>query len=230
MAFKRRARAIRADHPHHEPHTPSHPLERLIFFSDAVFAIAITLLIIEIQPPDLPRGASVHDQLQALVNLAPHFLGFFISFGVIGAFWVGHHRAFSFAHHWSPKLVFPNMLLLCAIAFMPFSTSYMNANAWQLVPTAFYAAVLLITSLLNIWLVHRATAPGVADEKSDARLIIRTRSRGWAVATGAALALVIAFVSPVWSQPSLSTIPLWLRLYGRIADRRADAMFAPEGT
>jgi uncharacterized membrane protein len=229
MALKRRARTIRADHPHHEPHTPSHPLERLIFFSDAVFAIAITLLIIEIRPPDLPRGASVRDQLQALLDLTPHFLGFFISFFVIGAFWVGHHRAFSLSRHWSPKLVFPNMLLLCAIAFMPFSTSYMNANAWQLVPTAFYAAMLLVTALLNIWLVRRATAPGVVAEDADLRLIIRTRSRGWAVATGAAIALAVAFVSPIWSQPSLSTIPLWLRLYGHIADRRADAKFAPKG-
>ena len=115
------------------------------------------------------------------------------------------------------------MLLLCAIAFMPFSTSYMNSNSWQLVPTAFYAAMLLITALLNIWLVHRATAPGVVAEDADRHLIIRTRSRGWAVATGAAIALVVAFVSPIWSQPSLSTIPLWLRVYGRIADRRATA-------
>ncbi|MFL6734214.1 MAG: TMEM175 family protein [Sphingomicrobium sp.] len=220
MRSKRRTRAVATDHPNHPPHTPAHPLERLIFFSDAVFAIAITLLIIEIHPPHLERGTPVHDQLVALSQLLPHFVGFFISFGVIGAFWVGHHRAFSFARHWSPRLVLPNLLLLCAIAFMPFATSYMNANMWQVVPTAFYASVLLTTSLLNIWLVHRATAPEVVDEAADRRLIVRTRSRGWGVATGAALSLLIAFIDPIWSQPALATIPLWLRMYLRLADRR----------
>lgn len=220
MAFKRRNRALAADQPHHPPHTPAHPLERLIFFSDAVFAIAITLLIIEIHAPHLPRSSSIHDQVQALANLIPHFIGFFISFWVIGAFWMGHHRAFSFARHWSPKLMFPNMALLCAVAFIPFSTSYMNSNMWQLVPTAFYCAMLMITGLLNIRLVHLATAAPVVDETADPLFIARIRARGWGVTSGAALALIVAFIDPVWSQPSLITIPLFLRIALRLAERR----------
>ena len=199
-------------------HSPAHPLERLIFFSDAVFAIAITLLIIEVHAPHLGRGATDHDQLVALANLIPNFVAFFISFGVIGAFWAGHHRAFSLSRHWSPALVFPNIVMLAAVAFMPFATAYMGTNMGERVPTILYDAVLMTTGLLNIRLVKIATSPPVVDEQVDALTIARTRGRGWGVTMGAALALALAFWTPRLSQFALMTIPFWLRLFMRRAE------------
>lgn len=201
--------------------SPAHPLERLIFFSDAVFAIAITLLIIEVAPPHLSRHASDTDHLIALINLIPSFVAFFISFFVIGAFWAGHHRAFSLARHWSPSLVTPNIMMLAAIVFMPFATAYMGTNMGQRVPTVLYDVVLLGTGLLNIRLVRRATSPPVVDEHADALTIARTRARGWGVTAGAALALVLAFFVPRLSQFALMTIPLWLSLVVKRAERGA---------
>jgi uncharacterized membrane protein len=201
--------------------SPSHPLERLIFFSDAVFAIAITLLIIEVQPPHLPRTATDRDQLITLINLTPSFVSFFISFFVIAAFWAGHHRAFSLSRHWSPGLVMPNITMLAAVVFMPFATAYMALNMGQRVPTVLYDLVLLATALLNIRLVKLATSPPVVGEGVDAVTIARTRGRGWGVAAGAALALILAFFVPRFSQFGLMTIPLWLRLAVRRAERAA---------
>ena len=200
--------------------SPSHPLERLIFFSDAVFAIAITLLIIEVHAPHLPFGSSDRQHLVALANLIPSFVAFFISFGVIGLFWVGHHRAFSLARHWSPRLLFPNIAMLAAIVFMPFATAYMGTNMGQRVPTMLYDLVLLVTALLNLRLVRIATSPPVVDEHAEPLTVARTRARGWGVAGGASLALVFALVAPVFSQMALVTIPLWLRLSLRRAERR----------
>src|SRR5262245_39042548 len=103
-----------------------HSLERLVFFSDAVFAIAITLLVIEIHPPHLEQDGTL-PTLAALALLAPNFIGFAISFAVIGAFWSGHHRAFSLAGRVGPGILFWNLTLLGTIAFMPFVTGFMSS-------------------------------------------------------------------------------------------------------
>src|SRR5689334_20483118 len=106
-----------------------HSLERLVFFSDAVFAIAITLLVIELHPPHFDRAVATDaGHLEALANLIPNFIGYIISFFVIGMFWMGHHRAFALAAHYSPRILWWNLLLLCSIAFMPFASAYVSAN------------------------------------------------------------------------------------------------------
>lgn len=206
-----------------EQHSPAHPLERLIFFSDAVFAIAITLLVIELHPPHFPMGTPDINHVAALANLIPNFVAFFISFFVIGAFWAGHHRAFSLARHWSPKLLMPNIFMLAAVAFMPFVTAYMGTNIGQRVPAVLYNAVLMATGLLNLRLVRLATSAPVVDEHADPLVVARTRARGWGVTLGAALALLLAFVYPIASQFGLLTIPLWLRLAVRRAEKTVTA-------
>ena len=208
--------------PTHE-HSPAHPLERLIFFSDAVFAIAITLLIIEVHPPQLGMHASDWAHIVALINLIPSFVAFFISFFVIGAFWAGHHRAFSLARHWSPGLIMPNIFMLAAIVFMPFATAYMGTNMGQRVPTILYDVVLMATGLLNTRLVRLATSPPVVDENADPIVVARTRARGWGVTIGAAVALILAFFAPRFSQFGLLTIPIWLRLAIKRAEKKAAA-------
>ena len=210
--------------------SPAHPLERLIFFSDAVFAIAITLLIIEVRPPQLPLTARDSDHLAALAGLIPNFLAFFISFAVIGAFWAGHHREFSLARHWSPRLLAPNMALLCAIAFMPFATAYMGTNMGQRVPTMLYDVVLLVAALLSIRLARLATSAPVVDRKADPVAVAQIRARGWGVVLGALVALGIAAIAPRPSQWALITIPLWQRLGVRYAGRRASRRSRSEPT
>lgn len=191
-----------------------------MFFSDAVFAIAITLLVIEIDEPELAPGALDVEHIAALVNLIPHFIGFFISFAVIGAFWAGHHRALSMAHHYAPGLHLPNLALLCAIAFLPFATAYVSENYGHRVPHLFYNGALLITALLNMRLVRKVTGPPYVDDDVDAEAVAVIRARPWGVAGGAALALALSFVVPQFSQFGLVTIPLWMGLAIRRARKR----------
>ena len=193
-----------------------HRLERLIFFSDAVFAIAITLLVIEIHVPHLT--GDVAEALRALTALAPSLFGFALSFVVIGRFWIGHHAAMANVECYSPKLLWPNLHLLMAIAFMPFATAFMSANIGQLVPTAFYNAVLIISALLSLRIVTMARALWPVAERHGEWLLLG--SHGIGVALGAASALALTFYSPIFSQLALITIPLWQRLAARILHAR----------
>jgi len=189
-----------------------HALERTIFFSDAVFAIAITLLVIELHAPELPRTSSDLAQIQALAHLVPNFAGFAVSFMVIGMFWMGHHRAFSLATHYSPRVLGWNLGLLGLIAFMPFVTSYLSSNIFQRVPAIFYCVTMLAAALLNLKVNRTATSPPMLGENASPQAVLYVRRRGVSVVLGAATAVAMAFVMPAFCQLGLVSIPLWLRL------------------
>lgn len=199
------------DRPMHHG-APAHALERLVFFSDAVFAISITLLVIELRFPPLPYAASDRDFLVTLINMTPQFMGFLISFFVVGAFWHGHHRAFDCARHWSPKLVMPNLFLLLSVAAMPFFTALVSDYYGKLVPSAAYCLWLLFVAFCNLWNNSMAVAPPVAADDLDPEYAALIRRRGWAVLLGTLTALALCFVNPWLGQPGLMSMPLWRKV------------------
>lgn len=201
--------------PHPPGHRrPDHGLERLIFFSDAVFAIAITLLVIEIHVPRLPAGSDDAQFIDAIAGLAPNFVGFLISFLVIGAFWSGHHRAFACAVHWDDRLLPANTFLLFAIAAMPFFTALMSAYSNARVPVVAYCVWLLLTALFSIRLQRLVTLPPVVDADVDQGAIRLIRHRGHAAALGASTAILVGLFAPLpaLAQVSLLSIPFWRAL------------------
>jgi|SRR5215204_1512855 len=130
-------------------------LERLILFSDAVFAIAITLLVIEIKIPEV-HGTSEHPInegaiLQKLAELIPKFIGFLVSFLLIGQYWIVHHRMFSFVINFTDRLIWLNILFLFAIALMPFSTGFYSEYVLKgvVTPVIFYTANIALLGLAN---------------------------------------------------------------------------------
>ncbi len=191
-------------------------LERLIFFSDAVFAIAITLLIIEVHPPHISRCASDHHHLIELAKLVPNFVGFAVSFAVVGAFWAGHHRAFMLTEHYSPGIVIWNLLLLASIAFIPFVTAYASDYSGERVPTMLYCGWLLVSGLLNLKVNRMATSAPMAAEHVDARQRAHIRRRGLGVILGATTALIVSYFAPVFGQLGLISIPAWRQALARL--------------
>ncbi|MEI7035448.1 TMEM175 family protein [Fulvimonas yonginensis] len=195
-------------------------LERLTFFSDAVFAIAITLLVIEVHVPHLDtRDDGAY--LQALAALTPSFMGFALSFLTIGALWMAHHRVFGLLDIHHERLLWPNMLLLMVVAFMPFATALMSANPLARVPELFYAGTLLVAGLLQHWLFRRALAPGLVRPGVPPEDIAALRWRSLGLPTAAAIAWIVAWWLPAWNDFLLLAIPLLVRLYAGLGRRRA---------
>ena len=209
--------------PEGPAHAPEHRVERLVFFSDAVIAIAITLLVIEIHVPHLPHTAGAAEFGAALAELVPNFVGFFISFFVVGAFWGAHHRAFAVAGQWSESLVFANLTFLCAVAAMPFVTALLSANGGARFPVLVYCGWLLLTALLSIRLQRIVTSPPVVDPATPPEVIANIRRRGYTVALGAASAILVASIVPVpaFGQIALLSIPAWRVLLEHRARRHA---------
>ncbi|MEO7213175.1 TMEM175 family protein [Mucilaginibacter sp.] len=133
-------------------------VERIAFFSDAVFAIAITLLIIEIKVPEL-HGEHFKDSdlARSLGHLIPKFIGFIVSFFVIGSYWAHHHVLFKYVEHYSPKLVWNNMFLLFSIVLMPFSSAFYSEYWIYLssVSLGFYVINISLTGFLHyrLWAI-----------------------------------------------------------------------------
>ncbi len=203
-----------------EGHPADHPLERLIFFSDAVFAIAITLLVIEIHVPTPADARAAGGYDHALIELLPNFMAFLISFAVIARFWTGHHQAFSLRARFDRGLLVPNFALLLCVAFLPFSTAFLAKNLGQFVPALFYDISLLALALASIWIIHVATHEKARCPGADPRDVQLLHARGIAAVLGAMLAIAIAFLDPRFSQLGLAIIPLG-RLFVHPAGRAA---------
>ena len=126
--------------------------DRVLFFSDAVFAIAITLLVVDIRVPISRSGINAGQELH---DAERQILGFFISFLVIGLFWMGHHRLFRYITALDRPLIFLNLVFLGTIAFVPYPTALLFASSTdQVTATVFYAACIAGAGLaeLVVWL------------------------------------------------------------------------------
>ncbi|MEI6263945.1 MAG: TMEM175 family protein [Sphingobacteriia bacterium] len=112
----------------------SHPkqdfqVERIAFLSDAVFAIAITLLIIEFKVPPINEQSTFNSVLQDLFSLRNHFFALLLSFALIATYWIQHHFLFKHLHNYNNKLIIVNFLVLLPIIFFPFTTAFVAESS-----------------------------------------------------------------------------------------------------
>jgi uncharacterized membrane protein len=137
-------------------------LERIVFFSDAVIAIAITLLALEIRLPEVHSGEEIP---AALLSLWPRYLGFVVSFLVVGSYWFAHHRVFRAVRRYDDALIWLNILFLLCIAFVPFASAVLGEHGDERSAVLFYALVMMTTGLVQtlLWVYasrgHRLIDP-----------------------------------------------------------------------
>ncbi len=129
---------------------------RLEAFSDAVVAIIITIMVLELAPP--------HDaEWRALRPLIPTFLTYVLSFVFLGIYWSNHHHLLQMADRVHGKILWANLHLLFWLSLFPFVTAWMGENRFAPVPTGAYGVVLLLAALAYTVLQRTIIAAEGAD-------------------------------------------------------------------
>lgn len=132
--------------------------ERLSTFSDGVFAVLITVLVLELHPPELPT-------FKALLALWPRWLSYAVSYLFIAIVWANHHYLMRYATETTARLMWFNFAHLFSMSLLPLSTAWMATSELAPEPVAFYAAVFFLvnaTYICLIWeLIDRSPMDGI---------------------------------------------------------------------
>lgn len=157
--MRRKARAL------HSP-TP----DRISGFSDGVFAVLITVLVLDLRPPELPT-------FDALLSLWPTWLSYAVSYLFIAIVWTNHHYLMRYATEANLRLVWFNFAHLFSMSLLPFSTAWMAKSELAPQPVAFYAAVFFLVNVTYMCLIWELVDRLSADEASwPVRRVMRFRS------------------------------------------------------
>jgi uncharacterized membrane protein len=178
-------------------------LDRIVFFSDAVFAIAITLLALELRVPEMPIEDVAARMPQQLAAMTPKFISFILSFLIIGSYWVSHHRDFQYIKRYDQRLIWINLLLLMLVAFLPFPTAMLGNYPAQQYTVNLYAGCLALMGLVRAWLWWYASRNHrLIDPELDPHTIARLNRRGLIVPMIFLFSIILAIFNPLvamWS-------------------------------
>jgi len=187
---------------------------RLEAFSDGVFAIVVTLLVIELRPE--------HDGVPAremIVHAVPQILAFVLSFVVVGSYWIAHHR---FLHHFTSAdrvVLWINLALLLVVAFIPYPTALIGATHGDATAVQLYGLTLMLANLLGVmlWLYGTRAISGPAD------LVPGQRSRTALVHAAPVViyagAVLVAPVAAALAIAAYAAVPAFFILAGPSIDR-----------
>jgi len=161
--------------------------ERLSAFSDGVFAVLITVLVLELRPPDLPS-------FKALLALWPRWLSYAVSYLFIAIVWINHHYLLRYADEATPRLLWFNFAHLFSMSLLPLSTAWMAVSELAPQPVAFYAAVFFLVNATYVALIWELIGLTPLDEISPKlRRVMRLRSIITLVLFGAAAIVALEY-------------------------------------
>ncbi len=203
------------------PEAAKTSVERLMFFSDAVVAIAMTLLAIDLPvPPSTSR-----EELFGYVNEhLGEYLAFLISFAVIGTGWRGHHRLYRYVIDVTPRLRSVNLYWLLMIVLTPFATRVLFAGEDTTDSDfpyrfGFYALVQTLGWGMMLWQDHIIERGGLLQAQTPPELLVVSKARNAAVALTFLVSIPIAFVIGQWAFVIwgliMLTVPIAIRMQGR---------------
>jgi uncharacterized membrane protein len=194
--------------------------ERLLFFSDAVFAIAITLLVIEIKIPAVEPGSVDSSLPAALLQIIPKIIGFFISFLLIGQTWIEHHRICLFIEGFNSGLLWKNLWLLLFVAFLPFTTAVMSEYYYSHIAVSLYAVSFAALGLAKASFWRYAVRCKLLAHDADPYEVKRISRRVWATPLTCIIVMIAAMFKIPYSYFGFMLIPLAAIILDRTAPRK----------
>jgi len=195
---------------------PLMSLNRFEAFSDGVFAIAVTLLVLEIKAPDLSQATS-SEAITKLLQIFPHFLSYVTSFIVIGVIWINHHALFHLLKRVDRTTLAINLLLLMCVAFIPYPTALIGEFGALVPVVVFYGLSLAITGLVYNFLWFYVVQQYIVSEELINQKSVR-KATIWSLSYPASylVATGLAFVNTTVSIALYILIPLFYLLPGVI--------------
>jgi uncharacterized membrane protein len=176
-----------------------------------VFAIVMTLLVLEIRVPEVPPDLAAAEVPTKVLALWPKFFSYVLSFLVIGNYWIAHHQTFRYVMSYDRPLLWLNLLFLLSISFIPFPTALLGEYGELRFAVIFYAACVGLARLvlaLEWWYIIKG--PIRTSDDLDSRLARYNFYRGFAIPSIFLISIGISFFSV--------TLALWSWLLMFLAD------------
>jgi len=190
--------------------------DRLTAFTDGVLAIIVTIMVLELRPPE---GATFHD----LAALWPVFLSYVLSFIYVGIYWNNHHHFFQLVKKVDGAVLWANLHLLFWLSMVPFATAWMGENEYAPVPTALYGASLTMAGLA--WTLMQAVIIRKQGPDSPLRHALGRDLKGKLSPLVYLAGIGLAFVNTLFADLLYLAVALmWL-----IPDRRVETTITRDG-
>lgn len=190
--------------------------KRIQALTDGVFAIAMTLLVLNLKVPTIPGGATSKMLPELVLELWPAFFNYALSFILLAIFWIVHHRQFRFIKAIDQKLLWINILGLMFIVLIPFSTSLIAEHGDVQIAALVFECNLLVIGLIfymNWW--YATSKRYLVDSDLSTQTILSNKKRNLIVPAVSLIAIGLSFLTPEWSEVPYFAIPFIMAKYRR---------------
>lgn len=202
--------------PHHRKHSVLGK-NRVEAFSDGVFAVAMTILVLNLQSPDFYRMiVGIHVQ-QTISVFLPELVVYILSFVIVGIYWVAHHNTFHYIKRVDRNLLWLNILLLICIVFIPFATALLGQYPGYRASILIYGSTLIVTGLaLQLLWSYATVHHRLVDKNIDPQLVRRATRRNVMAPGIYLLAVLTSFLNLSISLIIFALVPIIYILPGRV--------------
>jgi len=196
------------------------PLHRSEALTDGIFAVAMTLLVIELKLPDHGSVHSTDELANALAALVPKAISWALSFFVLALFWIGHHRVFAWVRRTDSQLVTLNLLQLAAVSLMPFSSALSGEWGGSMLSQVVFStnmALLGVVAMLILRYVH--THPALGPMRMPEGHYLGARLR---IGSVIAISVLAGVLAPLLPYPAMGNMAFMLMAVTSPISRRIE--------